>query len=422
MAIAIEARRATISAVMQGSRVMEISIQYGKKSTTFVVRRESLIPIQRAKIAEPLTDVTEAVRSALEQPIGFPPLRQALTPDDRVAVVVDEQIPQLVEVLATLLEYLVGAKIEPECITLVRAPSTSQQQWIDEMPKRFKGVRVKVHNPANRHDLAYLATTKRGKRIYLSRDIVDADQAVVLTRARYDSQAEFIGGEENIFPALSDQKTRNDFAQRKFSEHAEDLSGNARSEASEVAWLLGVPFFLQVIEGSGDDIAHIVGGPAEALAHVRRLLDESWRLQIDRHADTVVASLAGDPVQHGFSSLAEALANCIRIVQRGGRIVLLTESFPELDSGADLIRQADSPEDALAALRRQQPGDFAAAFQWAQAVDHASVYLLSRLDADVAEDLFATPLDDVHQVQKLVDQSSGCVFVPDAHKSLAMVV
>ena len=34
----------------------------------------------------------------------------------------------------------------------------------------------------------------------------------------------------------------------------------ARQEAEEVAWLLGAPFLVQLIEGSGEEIAHVIGG------------------------------------------------------------------------------------------------------------------------------------------------------------------
>jgi len=38
-----------------------------------------------------------------------------------------------------------------------------------------------VHDPAHRQRLSYLATTRRGRRIYLNRTAVDADQIVVLS-------------------------------------------------------------------------------------------------------------------------------------------------------------------------------------------------------------------------------------------------
>ena len=44
------------------------------------------------------------------------------------------------------------------------------------------GSRFQVHDPADRKKLSYLATTRQGRRIYLNRSAVDADQLIVLSR------------------------------------------------------------------------------------------------------------------------------------------------------------------------------------------------------------------------------------------------
>jgi hypothetical protein len=49
------------------------------------------------------------------------------------------------------------------------------------------------------------------------------------------------------------------------------------------------------------------------------------------------------------------------------------------------------------------------------------VALLSGLDDEAAEELFATPLQNAGQVQRLLDAAGSCLFLADAHKALAVL-
>jgi hypothetical protein len=46
---------------------------------------------------------------------------------------------------------------------------------------------------------------------------------------------------------------------------------------------------------------------------------------------------------------------------------------------------------------------------------------MSALPTEVAEELFTTPLENPRQVQRLLESNGTCVFLPDAHKTLAVV-
>jgi hypothetical protein len=153
----------------------------------------------------------------------------------------------------------------------------------------------------------------------------------------------------------------------------------------------------------------------------QRLLDARWRQTVVQPADTVLASLSGNPARHDFAALARALACAARVVQPNGRIVLLSQTAPTLGAGADLLRQADDPRRALDLLRQNNPPDRAAAFQWASAAERAQIYLLSGLPGEIVEGLFAIPLEHAGQVQRLLETEGTCLFLEDAHKALAVM-
>src|SRR5262249_10312757 len=147
--------------------------------TAIDVPDAALIVPRRAAPAPIVADVAAGVRSALESPRNFPPLRRALTPEDHITVVVDDRLPQLVPMVNEVLKYLTGAGVVADSITLL-SPPNSRQAWIVELSDAFQDVRTEVHDPADKTRLSYLASTRRGRRIYLNRSLVDADQTIVL--------------------------------------------------------------------------------------------------------------------------------------------------------------------------------------------------------------------------------------------------
>jgi nickel-dependent lactate racemase len=403
---------------------MRVTIGYGRERRDYEVAEDRLIGDRRTPASD-LLDRQAAVRAALEAPFHFPALRRAVTPDDHVAVIVDETLSHLPDALIPVLEHLAQAGVAPGNITLLSAPTTSGQPWIDDLPEAFEEVHVEVHDPADRKRLSYLATSRHGHRLYLNRTVVDADQLVVVSARRYDALLGQSGAEGAIYPALSDTATIDAFQGRVTLAEPGAEPTVTRREAVETAWLLGAPFFVQVIEGAAAGWSQVVAGAAEASIEAGRHLDGRWRVPLSRRPYLVVATLTGDSARHSFADWAVALACAARVVEPNGRIVLLADGGPALclDSGptAELLRNADEPEQVLKHLRRQQTLEMLPALQWATAATRARLYILSGLPDDTVEELFATPLQHAGQVQRLLDDSGSYLFLEDAHRTLAVL-
>ncbi|MHB1422675.1 MAG: lactate racemase domain-containing protein [Gemmataceae bacterium] len=397
---------------------MRIAMDFGLDRVEFEVAGNRLIADPQPPPA--LADPAAAVRAALEQPHAFPALRRALTPDDQVAIVLDEELPRLAELLVPLLEHIHSAGVAPESMTLLCPPSSSRQAWIEDLPDDFQDMHVEVSDPDDRRRMAYLATTHKGKRLYLNRTLVESDQIVVLSGRRYDPLLGYSGAEGSLYPALSDRQTRTEMSHRVNLGAPEAMPWPVRRAAAETAWLLGAPFFVQVIEAAGDGIAQVVAGTTEASREGVRLLDVRWRRSVPQPADLVVAGVSGDPSRHGFAVLAAALACAARVVQPGGRIALLSQAEPVLGTEIDLLH-GDEPRDVLQRLQGKQTVELAPILRWAESAAQARLNLLSRLPDDCVEELFATPLHEAGEVQRLIDAAGSCLFLHDAHKMLAVV-
>jgi hypothetical protein len=49
------------------------------------------------------------------------------------------------------------------------------------------------------------------------------------------------------------------------------------------------------------------------------------------------------------------------------------------------------------------------------------LYLLSKLPAEIAEEMFTVPLENADQVQRLVAGNGSCLILPHAHKTMAVL-
>src|SRR5437016_1750034 len=126
---------------------MRLPIAWGRQVLEVEVADNHPVVSRRAAPAPPLTDVAGAVSKALQEPLRFPALRRALTPDDHVAIAVDESLPRLPELLVPLLEHIFSAGVSAEAITLICQPPSTGQPWALELPDLFQDVQVEVHQP-----------------------------------------------------------------------------------------------------------------------------------------------------------------------------------------------------------------------------------------------------------------------------------
>lgn len=392
-----------------------VEVPVGRSRWSFVVRDADLIPLPPAP-AGAVTDPRAAVVSALDRPLRFEAFRRALTPDDRIALVVDESLPHLPELIVGVLEYLAGAGIPPSAVTAI-SPAGSAQEWVNDLPDTMSDLQTEVHQPGDRNKLSYLAAMKDGRRIYLNRTLVDADQTIVLSGRGYDPLLGRSGGAGAVYPALADTDTARGLVPRLSPQTAPDGPWPTQAEAAEVAWLLGSPFFIQVIEGAGDEIAGVIAGLADTTADGSDQQDARWKAHAGELADTVVVTLSGDPARHDFAALARAAACGARAAKQDGTVIVLSEADPELGGATDVLRRCDEPPEAVKALFREKPAGAAAAVQWSWAAGRAKLFLASEIRPTTVEELFATPLTGPKDVQRLLDAPGKVLIVPDAHKA-----
>ena len=393
-----------------------IELPVGTDTWAFTVRPEALLrPVPTPR---PPANPRTLMRDALAAPLGLGvPLHRAFTPDDRVAIVIDPRLPQLGELIAGVLEHLAETRIEPGAVTLL-APPGSSDAWLMDLPDEFSEATLETHDPADRKRLAYVSTTKGGRRLYMNRTLVDADAMIVLSGRGFDPRLGYAGAEAALFPAFSDTETRSELDGTFNPAPPDPIPNSTRTEASEVAWLLGTPLMIQVIEGPGDTIAEIVAGLPDSTSEGIRRQNARWRIDMTDRADLVLAAVAGSTDRTDFTRIAAAAACGTRVLKPGGRVVVLTTAAPTLPDAVEFLRSAGNPISAAKLLLKEPLDDATGALLWLFAAQSQGLSVASGWPADVVTELFATPVNSVAEVQAMLDNAERILIVPDADKTM----
>lgn len=368
----------------------------------------------------------EKVRKALDSPLDFPSLVQVCIPGDRVVVALDRHTACAAELVAEIWGMLDRRGIEPTSVEILQPAALDLVALIDPrtlLPESVRNeIRWVVHDPTDRNRQAYLAATARGDRIYLARELIDADVVLSAGMIAYDPLLGYRGTNSVFYPGLS---TTEAIARARGEGHSElgpDDERPLRQTIDEIAWLLGNQFSVQVIPSTGDGAADVVAGSSDRVfRRGKQLLAEHWRLSIPERADLVVAAVDADSSGHGWDQVGAALAAARNLVAKGGKVVLLSELDAEPEIGMEIIRKSRSPRSALQPIRKQAPVDMIPATQFATATDWSRVYLVSKLPSGMVDELFMVPVEGENELARLIGGESTCVILESAQHTYGEV-
>ncbi len=361
----------------------------------------------------------------LESPTGgLPPLRQMVVPGDRVALAVDLRTPGWVEILDAVVERLKAGGVEPEGMTVLTAGTTG---GVDETIRtRFPGGIVwKIHDPQENGELAYLATTRGGRRIYLNRAVTDADFVVSLGRLERSplrmlggpwAREAIVGPWNAIYPSLSDGATQ--AAACDLAEPEADKRGRVphpaggHEEAREVEALLGLVFEIGVIPAGGGGVHAIHAGALRESAELKKQVRDAWRFEPESDAELVVARIGqmGEPVT--WSMLVAGIVSAVRVAREGGTLIVFGTLGEEAGKAVTRLAAGDEARLLRAIRGMNDAGDYALAQAIAGIAPAWHVGLaVSGIDRDLVEGLGFLPIEGVATARRLMSSANSCVFV-----------
>lgn len=369
---------------------------------------------------EPVANLRQALAAALETPLEFPPLKQCVFPEDRITIVLDRFTPHGADIIAGIWKNFEQAGVSPEDVAILQPADFHAGSLLDPrsaLPESVqRDMSWEIHDPVGGSKVAYLAATTGGERIYLSRRLVDADTVITIGSIGFDPILGYRGTSSVLYPGLSTTESFRRFQGEGHDELSPDDPRPTRQMVDEITWLLGSQFTLQIVPTVRGQVASIIGGMNEAVMREGiRQLNQGWRIIAEERYENVILTIEEGPSGTRWSHVSAAIDVARRLVQREGRIIILSELSAEPEMGVRMIAESRAPREILKRVRDVAPPDMLEATQIAQALEWANISLLSKLDVDTVESLFFLPLDTPREAQRLLATLRDGFVIPDGH-------
>ena len=316
--------------------MVDVWLPYGKTDVCARIPTRNFLGNIEPKEKPGVADARAEVERALREPIGTKPLGEIVKPGGTVAVVVDDATRATPSYLMVppLLDELNRVGVKDGSITLIFGCGSHRAVKPEEM-KKLVGEealeRVKVVNhDAKSEDLVYLGkTAKFGTKVYVNKFFAEADVRILTGDVELHYYAGYGGGRKSVLPAVSGAETIQ-------SNHAMLLDPKARTgvlegnpvheDMVEAARLAKVDFILNIITNSKNELVRAFAGDLEqAFYEGVKLVDEMYKVPIERRAEIVLVSPGGHPLDIDLYQAYKGVDNALDAVKRGGVMVLVAE-------------------------------------------------------------------------------------------------
>ena len=346
--------------------LMQIELAFGKIGVPVHLPETFRYRILEARSATPLPGWQAALESALDRPIGTPPLAE-LARGKRSAAIsicdITRPAPNRLT-LPPVLRRLEQAGIPRENITILiatglhRAATESEIREIcgAEIAASF---RVVNHDARDLASHRHLGATRSGTPVHIDERFVAADLHITLGFIEPHLMLGYSGGRKLIAPGLAAQETIKVLHSPKFMRDARAVEGSIEDnplhrELLEIARMARHDFILDVALARDRSIAGVFAGDPE-LAHRSGVEFVSHALlqTLEEPVDAVITSSAGYPLDLTYYQCIKGVTAASHIVKPGGSI-LLAAACTEGAGAPEFARMLGEGVSAAAFLERIQ--------------------------------------------------------------------
>lgn len=381
---------------------MKFTLPYGTDTIEAGLDGSRLLGTLDVADAPELPDVDNAIRQAIEKPIGLDHgLFGAFRPGETVALLVSDSFRQTrADVfLPVLVEALNRAGIRDEDMLVVyttgthRGPTPAEQQAIlgPDIYRRL-GARAVAHDAHDDANLAEVGTTRRGTRVRINRRVLACDRLVVTGTVVLHYFGGFGGGRKSVVPGVAGADTIARNHSMNLDPGSDRLNPDVRigvldgnpvaEDMLEGARFVKVDAIFNTVLNRHGRIAAVFAGEMDAAhrAAAAYALD-LYAVPIPERADLVVASAGA---AKNFVQSHKALFNAYQAMKPGGRIVFAARCAegPGGEQFAKWLRRRDRA-DIIAGLREKAEINGQTALSTLEKAPSA-YFVTEMTDADVA--------------------------------------
>ena len=408
---------------------MQFNFAYGNSSIPMTVKAGRIDVIESVTPA-PIDDLPEAFRRAVEEDaIGSAPLRDVISADDQVTVVISDITRAYMHqdrICPLILDYLHDVCGVPyEHIVYLVAVGTHRKQTEEEFARiasPYVAERVKIVNHDCDGKLTRIGVTSRGTEVDVN-PLVVGRKVILLGGTVHHFFAGYGGGRKSILPGVAGRATI-------MQNHAHALDPAAaqpnplcglgvtmlnpvHEDMAEAAAMVNPAFGINMIaDGQGRHLALPSGHWMQAWQKSCALVDKFNGVEIPTQADAVVVCAGGFPKDINLYQSCKSLINGFQAVKPGGKIVFISEcregGGPAEFFGWSKYLPDNTLDNALRANFTVAGYIF---YECVAIADGAEVHVLSALKPDDLTAMHMHPHSDPAEVQQMLDFGDQHVIV-----------
>ena len=386
---------------------MKLEFGYGKGVQEVLLNEKNLMDVLVSNQIPHKRRDEDAVRYALENPIGKDRLCTYDLAGKKIAIVtsdISRPLPSY-RILPALLDELAKAGAKEEDITVVLALGSHRKHTEEEKialcgKEAYARVRCVDSTP---EDCIHLGVTRSGTPVDISRVVAEADFRICLGNIEFHYFAGYSGGAKAIMPGVSTPEAiqANHRMMVSPDAHAGKLEGNPiREDIEEAGEICGVDYIVNAVLDEHKNIVYAVAGDVtEAHRDGCRYLDRMYRKNLKERADIVLVSQGGAPKDANLYQTQKALDNAKHAVKKGGTIILIG-ACPEGMGSKKFEAWLTCAPTAHSMVERihkefELGGHKAAAI--GMVLEDADIYFVSEMDPDFVRSIFLTPFSTAQE-------------------------
>jgi len=381
--------------------LVDVWLPYGKSEVCARIPTRNFLGTIEPKEKPGVADSRAEVERALRAPIGTKPLGEIVKPDGTVAVVVDDATRATPSYLmvSPLLDELNRVGVKDESITLIFGCGSHREVKPEEMKKLVGEEALErvnlVNHDAKSENLVYLGkTAKFGTKVYVNKVFAEADVRILAGDVELHYYAGYGGGRKSVLPAVSGAETirHNHAMLLNTKARTGVLEGNpVHEDMVEAAKLAKVDFVLNIVTNSKNELVRAFAGDLEQAFHEGvKLIDEMYKVPIERRAKIVLVSPGGHPLDINLYQAYKGVDNALDAVKRGGVMVLVAEC-PE-GHGHDVFYEWMTKFNGVKQMEKEIKRRFRLgghkAYYLLKAVQKAEIILVSAMPDYLAQNVF----------------------------------
>lgn len=382
-----------------GSHVMKTTLLYGENNIQIDVPDQSVIIEPRN--LNGIKDDLEAIREALRNPIGCPPLKEMVKATDTVAIVISDitrptpnhkLVPELIKELK---------HVPLENFVIINGTGTHRDQTREEFVQMLgewvvDNIRIINNRCHDKDSLVNLGKSKFGCDVYLNKEYVEADFRIVTGFIEPHFFAGFSGGPKGIMPGIAGIETILTFHNAKMIGDPRSTWGNMddnplQEMTREINRMCKPDFMLNVTLNKEKEITQIFAGELFKAHEIGcEFVKEHSMVQCEERFDVVITSNSGYPLDQNLYQAVKGMSAAQKIVKKGGSIIVAAEcsdGLPDFGNYSKIFGLASRPQELLEIINDPK---FEMHDQWqvqkqALIQTWADVYVYSKLSKEQIE-------------------------------------